>query len=66
MPDVEIEALIGGHAVLAVGYDNSTQHFIIRNSWGADWGDKGYFYMPYEYITDGDLADDFWYIRVIE
>lgn len=40
----------GGHAILAVGYDNARRHFIIRNSWGAEWGDKGYGYLPYDYF----------------
>jgi C1A family cysteine protease len=57
------EQLLGGHAVMAVGYDDSTQRFIIRNSWGVNWGDKGYFYMPYEYLTNGGLSSDFWTIR---
>ena len=59
------EQLLGGHAVLAVGYDDSRQRFIVRNSWGADWGAAGYFTMPYAYLTDGNLADDFWTIRLI-
>ena len=41
------ESVVGGHAVLAVGYDDTTQLFTFRNSWGAAVGDKGYFYMPY-------------------
>lgn len=40
----------GGHAVVCVGFDDEKQAFIVRNSWGADWGDKGYFYMPYEFF----------------
>jgi len=54
---------VGGHAVLAVGYDDVHRHVIVRNSWGADWGDKGYFYLPYEYITNPNLAEDFWLVR---
>jgi C1A family cysteine protease len=57
------EVVLGGHAVLAVGYDDHRQVFIIRNSWGTAWGDKGYFYMPYSYITDDDYAADFWTVR---
>src|SRR3954469_9285728 len=60
------ERLLGGHAVLAVGYDDSKQVFIVRNSWGPNWGDKGYFYMPYKYITNDDLAADFWTITMME
>lgn len=56
----------GGHAVTAVGFDDFKQVFIVRNSWGEGWGDKGYFYMPYEYITNPDLAHDFWCINFIE
>lgn len=56
------DTIVGGHAVAAVGFDDKKQHFIIRNSWGSDWGDNGYFYMPYEYILDSKLASDFWCI----
>ena len=59
------EKVVGGHAVMAVGYDDSKQCFLIRNSWGADWGLKGYFYMPYGYITSSHLCDDFWTIRIV-
>jgi C1A family cysteine protease len=60
------EKLLGGHAVLAVGYDNAKQVFIVRNSWGTSWGQKGYFTIPYAYLTDSSLADDIWTIRLIE
>jgi C1A family cysteine protease len=53
------EQNLGGHAVLIVGYDDDKQVLIVRNSWGDSWGDKGYFYMPYKYISQG-LAFDFW------
>ena len=58
------ETLLGGHAVVAVGYDDSTQRFIVRNSWGKSWGIKGYFTMPYTYLADSNLADDLWTIRL--
>jgi C1A family cysteine protease len=45
----------GGHAVLAVGYDNEKRVIIVRNSWGSDWADGGYFYMPYEYLKYGGV-----------
>jgi hypothetical protein len=60
------EKSLGGHAVMAIGYDEDKNHFIIRNSWGTGWGDKGYFYMPYDYMKNGNLADDFWTLRKVE
>jgi C1A family cysteine protease len=57
------EKLLGGHAVLCVGYDNATQRFLVRNSWGTGWGQQGYFTMPYAYLTNRNLSDDFWTIR---
>ena len=60
------EAMLGGHAVMAVGYNDTNQCFIVRNSWGAKWGKKGYCFMPYAYLTNPDLAADFWTIRMIE
>ena len=57
------ESVVGGHAVLAVGYDRATRRISVRNSWGDSWGQKGYFTMPWEYATNPDLADDFWVIR---
>lgn len=56
------EQQLGGHAVIAVGYDDTKKVFIVRNSWGPTWGDKGYFYMPYQYMLRPDLASDFWAI----
>jgi C1A family cysteine protease len=60
------EGRVGGHAVMAVGYDDAAQRFLIRNSWGPDWGKAGYFTMPYEYLTTNSLADDFWTIRIVQ
>jgi C1A family cysteine protease len=57
------ERLMGGHAMCCVGYDDSMGHFIVRNSWGAQWGDKGYCYIPYEYLNSLNLASDFWTLR---
>lgn len=57
------ERLVGGHAVVAVGYDQSEGRFIVRNSWGGRWGMAGYFTMPFQYLTDPMLAADFWTIR---
>lgn len=53
------EHLEGGHAIMAVGYDDDARRFLIRNSWGPNWGDQGYGTLPYEYVEKG-MADDFW------
>jgi C1A family cysteine protease len=63
MPNKKKEEIVGGHAVLAVGYDNKKKAVLVRNSWGPKWGQKGYFWMPYAYISDRGLASDFWTIR---
>ena len=60
------EQQLGGHAVLAVGYNESQQRFIVRNSWGEGWGMDGYFTMPYPYLLQGSLSSDFWTIRSVE
>jgi len=59
------ERAVGGHAVLAVGYDDAKQQFIIRNSWGPNWGQAGYFFMPYPYMTNTNLSDDFWMVQTV-
>ena len=60
------EAILGGHAVLAVGYSEASQRFLVRNSWGSQWGINGHFTIPYEYLTNNNLSDDFWTIRVVQ
>jgi C1A family cysteine protease len=60
------EQNMGGHAVLAVGYNDKAKRFIVRNSWGTNWGLAGYFTMPYDYLLDENLSDDFWTIRLVE
>ena len=60
------EQVVGGHAVVCVGYDDNAQQFIVRNSWGVDWGLKGYFMMPYAYLTNHRLASDLWTIRSVQ
>lgn len=58
------EQLLGGHAVVVVGYEN--ERWICRNSWGADWGDRGYFYLPQEYLLDSNLSGDFWALTKVK
>lgn len=58
------EQVQGGHAVTCVGYDLPTDRFIVANSWGEGWGDKGYFTIPAAYLTNTNLADDFWMITM--
>jgi len=60
MPEKE-ERMLGGHAVLAVGFDRKDKTFLVRNSWGTGWGMNGYCTMPFKYLET--LADDFWTIR---
>ncbi len=55
------ERALGGHAVMAVGYDQKQKRFIVRNSWGPEWGQAGYFTIPYAYLESS--ASDFWTIR---
>jgi len=60
------EQVLGGHAIMVVGYDDTKQMFITRNSWGPNWGQKGYFMMPYLYFTNAQLSDDWWTGTFIE
>lgn len=65
-PNKRRERLLGGHAVLLVGYDSTRKVFIARNSWGTNWGDRGYFYMPYSVIEDRTMSGDFWIIKSVQ
>lgn len=60
------ERVLGGHAVMAVGYDDTRKCMIVRNSWSEKWGVKGYCFMPYEFFTTPGLSSDFWTIRMVE
>jgi hypothetical protein len=57
------DTFLGGHAIVCVGYDNIKKLWIMRNSWGTSWGDKGYFYLPYNYLLNPNLASDLWIIQ---
>jgi C1A family cysteine protease len=60
------EKMLGGHAVLAVGYDDASGTFLVRNSWGSGWGQQGYFTLPYAYLTTPNLSDDFWTVQSVK
>ena len=62
----EGERLLGGHAVLVVGYNDKAQRFLVRNSWGMFWGDSGHFSVPYEYLTSDKYCSDLWAILQVE
>ena len=59
------DKLLGGHAVLVCGYNNTTKQWLVRNSWGPSWGDNGYFYLPYNYLLKPKLSSDFWAIEAV-
>lgn len=60
------ERVLGGHAVLIVGYNSTKRTYTVRNSWGTGWGDKGYFHAPEAFIEDPNWCSDFWTIRSVE
>ncbi len=57
------ERMLGGHAVLVVGYDDSRKRAIVQNSGGRKWGDRGFFYLPYAFLLNPDHAWDLWTVR---
>lgn len=64
MPDVENEQALGGHALLGCGYQSDA--VIVQNSWSEEWGDKGFCYIPFEYLLSRKLANDLWTIRTVQ
>lgn len=62
---VQGESVLGGHCVAAVGYKmiNGQLYVKCRNSWGKDWGEGGYFYLPMRYLITASLAQDFWVVQ---
>jgi len=64
LPNTHSETLEGGHCIIIVGYDDAKNggSFICANSWGTSWGDKGFCYIPYTYLTNPALASDFCYL----
>ncbi len=65
MPDITKEQLLGGHAILCVGYDDTKNVWIMRNSWGTGWGMSGYFTLPYDYLLSSQLSSDLWNITKV-
>jgi C1A family cysteine protease len=63
LTDGQIVSSLGGHTVLAIGYDDDRQQVLVQNSRGADWGGSGTFWMPYSWIIDCAATNDFWTIR---
>jgi len=64
----QYENCLGGHAVAVIGYDENFQgmgrrYYEVRNSWGVDWGDRGHFWIPGEYLENNQLGTDAWTIR---
>lgn len=57
------ERLLGGHCAVIWAYNKEGDYFLVRNSWGENWGINGYFKIPAKYLTDHRLADDFWVIE---
>lgn len=59
------DTLLGGHCILIVGYREKDKRFLIQNSWGEDWGDAGFGTIPYDYVTNPELASDFWVVEFV-
>lgn len=64
MPDTKNEQLLGGHAMAIVGYDMKKRWFILRNSWGTQVGDNGYFYLPFDYFNNPNLVVEIGAVQV--
>ena len=64
LPKGDGAAVVGGHSVLATGYDDTRKLVLVQNSRGADWSDNGTFWMPYTWNTDFAAMNDFWTVRI--
>jgi hypothetical protein len=60
------DARHGRHALLLCGYDDARQLFVLRNSWGTDWGDGGYGYLPYDYFLNREWTRNAWALRLTD
>jgi C1A family cysteine protease len=61
----EYDKILGGHCIILVGFDDDKKYFKFINSWGSTWGDKGFGYLPYEYIKNIRLSNEFYIIKNI-
>jgi hypothetical protein len=57
--------LLGGHCIILIGFDDNTKYYKFINSWGSNWGDNGFGYLPYEYITSEYLSDEFYILKQV-
>jgi C1A family cysteine protease len=62
LPNTQTDILLGAHCCVIIGFNDTNQTFKCVNSWGTNWGDNGFFYMPYSYLLDNNLAGDLWII----
>jgi len=61
----EYDKILGGHCIILVGFDDSKKYYKKINSWGSTWGDKGFGYLPYDYIKNIRLSNEFYIIKNI-
>ncbi len=62
----QTERMLGGHAIMAVGYRERSKVLLFRNSWGKEWGQKGYGELPFAYLESRELSNDLWCIQSTE
>ena len=62
MPNTQTENVLGGHAVLVVGYDQATSKFKFLNSWGTGWGNGGFGTLPFAYLDTNGFGSDYWIV----
>lgn len=60
VPDLDKESRLGGHAMLLVGWNDAVSRFIVRNSWGTQWGKNGYCEIPYSLLLERNMSADLW------
>lgn len=65
LPNLKKENKRGGHAMTLVGYDRPKRFFLVKNSWGTQWGHSGFAWISYDYILHPSLSYDFWTIKLV-